>query len=101
MYCLSLADRLAAHSWRNFDTGRPDAVSSLYIDGRLIGQIRDRAIAMDWDLDQAGIYTAVNYLGLLDELTLFGREPTAEEVGLLHARPDLLAPFKKRGLTHR
>ena len=84
-------------SWRNFDTGRADAVSSLYIDGRLIGQIRDRAIAMNWDVDKAGIYVAVNYLGLLDELALFNRELTADEVRLLHSQPALLAPLKKLG----
>jgi len=83
-------------TWRNFDTGRPDAVSSLYIDGKLIGQIRDRAIAMAWDLDKAGLYTAVNYLGLLDELALFDRELTADEARSLHAAPDLLAPLKQR-----
>lgn len=84
-------------SWRNFDTGRPDAVSSLYIDGKLIGQIRDRPIAMNWNLDKAGLYVAVNYLGLLDELALFGRELVAEEVQLLHTEPGLLAPLKKIG----
>jgi hypothetical protein len=84
-------------TWRNFDTGRADAVSSLYIDGRRIGQIRERAIAMDWDVERAGIYTAVNYLGLLDELALFGRELTPDEVRLLHAEPALLTPLKERG----
>lgn len=82
-------------SWRNFDTGQPNALSSLYIDGQLIGQVRDRAIAMQWDLDKAGIYVAVNYLGLLDELALFNRELSADEVRLLHSQPGLLAPLKK------
>lgn len=88
-------------SWRNFDTGRPDAVSSLYIDGQLIGRIEGRTISMTWDLDQAGIYTAVNYLGLLDELALFDRELTADEVRALQATPDLLAPLKKRTATKK
>ena len=83
-------------TWRNFDTGRPDAASSLYIDGKLIGRIENRAIAMGWDLDKAGLYTAVNYIGLLDELALFDRELTAEEVRRMHATPDLLAPLKRR-----
>jgi hypothetical protein len=82
-------------SWQHFDTGKADAVSTLYIDGKLIGAVKGRAIAMDWDVDQAGVYVAVNYIGLLDELGLFGRSLTAEEVSLLHARPGLLAPLKK------
>jgi hypothetical protein len=50
---------------------------------------------MDWDVDKAGVYIAVNYIGLFDELALFDRALTAEEVGLLYARPGLLAPLKK------
>ena len=52
---------------------------------------------MDWDVERAGIYTAVNYLGLLDELAFFGRELTPDEVRLLHADPALLTPLKQRG----
>ena len=57
-------------SWKNFDSGKNDAVSQLWIDGKLIGEIKDRAIGMKWDVDKAGIYVAVNYIGLLDELAL-------------------------------
>src|SRR5262249_30277665 len=52
-------------TWKNFDTGKDDAASALYIDGRLLGAIKGRAIAMDWDVEKAGIYVAVNYIGLL------------------------------------
>jgi hypothetical protein len=38
---------------------------------------------------------AVNYIGLLDELALFGRALTVEEVCLLHAKPGSLAALKK------
>jgi hypothetical protein len=82
-------------SWQNFDSGKEDAVSTLYIDGKRIGAVKDRALAMDWDVEKAGIYFAVNYIGLLDELGLFGRALSEEEVGLLHDRPGLLAPLKK------
>jgi lysophospholipase L1-like esterase len=84
-------------SWKNFDTGKEDAVSTLYIDGKRIGEVKGRAIAMDWDVEKAGVYFAVNYIGLLDELGLFGRALTAEEVRFLQARPGLLAPLKKQG----
>lgn len=77
-------------SWSGFDTGKADAVSQLYIDGRLIGEVRDRPIAMNWDVDRTGVYVAVNYVGLLDELALFRRPLTADEVKQLHQRPGLL-----------
>jgi hypothetical protein len=83
-------------SWQNLDTGKDDAESVLYIDGKRIGAVTDRAIAMAWDMDKAGIYIAVNYIGLLDELGLFSRPLTAPEVHLLYTQPGLLAPLKKQ-----
>ncbi len=77
-------------NWSGFDTGRPDAVSQLFMDGKLIGEIRGRAIAMDWDLDHTGIYVAVNYIGLLDELVVFRRALTEAEVQQLHRQPGFM-----------
>ncbi|HJZ53418.1 MAG TPA: hypothetical protein VKE74_00580 [Gemmataceae bacterium] len=82
-------------TWKNLDTGKDDAVTALYIDGKPIGEVTGRAIAMGWEIDKAGVYLAVNYIGLLDELALFDRPLTAEEVKLLHRTPGLLAPLKK------
>jgi hypothetical protein len=84
-----------ALSWRNFDTGKKDAHATLYIDGKKIGDVKDRDIAMDWDIDQAGIYVAVNYIGLLDELAVFARPLSEADVALLHKKPGLLEPLKK------
>jgi len=77
-------------SWSNFDTGKNDAIATLYVDGKKIGDVKDRAIAMDWDIEKAGIYTAVGYCGLLDEMALFNRALTADEVAALHKQPNLL-----------
>ncbi len=77
-------------TWENLDTGKKDAVTSLYIDGKLIGQVKDRAIAMKWDIDKANIYVAINYIGLIDEMGVFKRALTADEVKRLHAAPGLL-----------
>jgi len=82
-------------TFKNLDTGKPDAVTALYIDGKLIGEVKERAIAMGWDIEKVGIYVSINYIGLLDELALFDKALTAEEVGLLHKKPDLLSSLKK------
>jgi hypothetical protein len=82
-------------TWQNFDTGKPDARAALYIDGKLIGELKDRPIAMDWEIDKAGIYVAINYIGLLDELAVFNRNLTPVEVSELQRGPGLLAPLKK------
>jgi len=81
-------------NWKNFDTGKDDAMSALWIDGKLIGEVKGRTLAMGWDVDKAGVYVAVNYIGLLDELALFSRALTPEEIRLLHTQPGILAPLK-------
>ena len=82
-------------NWQNFDTGKSNARAELWIDGKLIGHIQERAIAMDWNLDKTGIYVAVNYLGLLDELALFGRSLSEAEIKTLFGEPGVLAPLRK------
>ncbi len=81
-------------TWNNFDTGKPDARAALYVDGKLIGEVKDREIGMSWDVEKAGIYLGVSYIGLLDEFALFGRELSAAEVAMLHQKPGLLASLK-------
>lgn len=82
-------------TFKNLDTGKPDAVTALYIDGKPLGEVKDQAIAMGWDVEKAGVYLSLGYVGLLDEFALFDRALTAEDVSLLHKKPDLLTPLKK------
>lgn len=74
-------------NWSGFDTGKGDAISQIYIDGKLIGEIRGRPLAMQWDLEKTGIYVAINYIGLLDELVIFRHSLSATEVARLHREP--------------
>ena len=82
--------RHVAMTWENLDSGRADARGWLYVDGKLIGTMGPREIAMQWDLARTGIYIAVGYVGLMDELALFDRVLTPGEVNMLRARPGLL-----------
>jgi hypothetical protein len=83
-------------SWKNLDTGKPDAHATLYIDGKQIGEVKDRPIAMDWDVERAGIYIAVNFIGLLDEFAVFSRPLTMDEVTVLHRKPGILSALKRK-----
>ena len=76
-------------TWSNFDTGLKDALATLYIDGKKIGDVKDRAIAMGWDIDKAGHLRRGQLRQiLLDELAIFNAPLTAAEVGLLlHTNP--------------
>jgi hypothetical protein len=81
-------------TWKNLDTGKPNGQAMLYIDGKKQGSLDNASLAMDWDIDKAGIYVAVNFIGLLDEFAVFRRMLTPEEVTRLHQSPDLLAGLK-------
>lgn len=82
-------------AWDRFNTGRKDGTHTLWIDGKKIGQLKDHAIAMDWDLEKTRVYFAVNLVGLLDELAVFSRPLTDAEVTLLYQRPGVLQSLKK------
>ena len=43
---------------------------------------------------KAGIYVAVSFIGLLDELAVFNRPLTADEISLLRRQPGVLAGLK-------
>ena len=74
---------------------KADAVTALYIDGKLMGQVKGKAISMGWDIEKAAIYTALSYIGLIDEMALFDRALTAAEVGALQKKPGMLSALKK------
>jgi len=82
-------------SWNNLDTGRKDAHVVLYLDGKALGAIKERELSMDWDIEKAGVYIGVNYIGLLDEFAVFNRALSAEEVMQLKGTAGLLAKLRR------
>lgn len=85
-----------ALTWENFDSGRADGQARLYIDGKLAAAVKDRNLAMAWDLEQTRIFLGFKFLGLLDEFALFKRALTEEEVTTLFRKPDVLAGLKEK-----
>ena len=66
--------------------GRPGAAASLYLDGeRVPGDAEDIDEPFTWDVERGAIRLGVNYAGLFDELSLFDRPLTDDEVRALHA----------------
>ena len=61
-------------------------VANLYLDGERLPHTSDGIDEpFTWDLDQGAIRLGVNYVGLYDELSLFSRALTDDEVRALHA----------------
>ena len=71
-------------TWDNINSGRADAVCMVYIDGKKIDGISERLTRFTWDPDRAQINIGANYVGLMDDFTIFNRTLTEEEVIYLH-----------------
>ena len=68
------------------DLGQPGGTATLYLDGeRVPGGADDIDEPFTWDVELGAIRLGVNYVGLFDELSLFDRPLTADEVRTLHA----------------
>lgn len=64
--------------------GTPSGKATLYLDGKAQGTSEGIGEAFSWDMATATIRLGVNYVGLWDELAIFSRALSAEEVTLLH-----------------
>jgi hypothetical protein len=71
-------------SWDNINSEKPDAVCTLYLDGKNIGGITGKTSRFTWDLERTQINVGVNYVGLMDDLAIFNRALTESEVLYLH-----------------
>jgi hypothetical protein len=74
-------------TFENFNTGRADGVARLYLDGAPVGTMSGRQQTFTWNPEETLIGLGLNYIGLLDELSIFNRALTAEEIRTLHASP--------------
>ncbi|MEZ5361497.1 MAG: LamG domain-containing protein [Bryobacterales bacterium] len=64
--------------------GTPSGKATLYLDAKPQGTSEGISEAFTWDMATAAIRLGVNYVGLWDELSVFSRPLTAEEVTALH-----------------
>jgi hypothetical protein len=73
-----------AFSFQNFNTGKPDGVARLYLDGKPSGELSPRLQSFTWDPEQTAIALGLSYIGSFDELSVFDRALTADEIGMLY-----------------
>lgn len=80
-----------AFTFENFNSGRPDGVATVYLNGQPAATIPARTQTFTWDLQQTLVMLGVGYLGLWDELSLFNRALTPAEIAELYALPEGVA----------
>lgn len=63
--------------------GTPDGRATLYLDGESQGTSEGISEVFEWDPERAAIRLGVNYVGLWDELSVFNRPLTPDEIQML------------------
>lgn len=67
-------------TFENFNTGRPDGVARLYLDGLPQGEVSPRTQTFSWDPASVLIQLGVGYVGKFDDLSIFNRPLAPREV---------------------
>jgi hypothetical protein len=75
-------------TWDDFNSGKPDGVAKLYLDGKQRGTLSAREQTFTWDPVHTSMMLGVGYIGLFDELSVFNRALTAAEIETLHRLPN-------------
>lgn len=70
-------------TFERFNTGRPDGAVRLYLDGTPRGELRNRQQTFTWAPEETVIALGLGYVGLLDDLAVFDRVLTDEEIRTL------------------
>ena len=61
-----------------------NGVASLYLNGELQGTRTDIDTPFTWDYPLSNIYLGLGYIGLMDELSIYNRDLSQEEIGALY-----------------
>lgn len=69
-----------AFSFRNFNSGEKNGEVDCYINGEYYDTLSDKEQTLIWDIDSAAIWLGYNYTGYFDELALFDRVLSSEEI---------------------
>lgn len=70
------------------DLSSEGARADFYVNGKLQGTQDHIPEPFTWDLNKSKIFIGLNYVGLMDEVAIFDRGLTAEEVGILYGLND-------------
>jgi hypothetical protein len=72
-----------AFTFANLNTGKPNGIGKLYLDGKPVTQVAGRELTFTWEPSRVAVMFGLSYTGLFDDLALFDRALTEEEVAAL------------------
>jgi hypothetical protein len=75
-------------TFENFNTGKPDGVAKLYLDGEFRGAIPARTQTFNWDPAKSLIMLGIGYVGLYDDVSIYNRALSPQEIITLRDLPN-------------
>lgn len=72
-----------AFSFQHYNTETGNGMLIGYLNGKEVGRLNDRPISINWDMDRTLMAIGRHYTGALDELAVFNRVLTQEEIEML------------------
>lgn len=75
-----------AFTFENFNTGQPNGIAALYLNGEKRAALKERTQTFTWDHEKALIMLGLSYVGGFDDLAIYDRALAAAEIRALHAR---------------
>lgn len=73
----------AVMTFEHFNSGKPNGVVRLYVNGDLQGALSPRVQTYTWDLEKTLLMLGIGYVGYIDEVAVFDRALSAKEVQTL------------------
>ncbi len=62
------------------ELGTASGISTLYLDGKDMGSISGNDDVFNWELEQSNIYLGLSFVGMIDELSIYNKAFTPEQV---------------------
>jgi len=75
-------------TFEHANTGRKDGIGKLYLDGEFQGSFTGFNNRLNWDPAQSALNLGLAYVGFLDEIVLFDRSLSAQEVKMVYHLPN-------------
>ena len=78
-------------TFANINSGAADGRGTLYLDGKKQGAFNGWNNTFNWDVSKSALTLGLAYVGFIDDLAIFDRELTDDEVRAVHALPKGIA----------
>ena len=72
----------------NINSGKKDGWGRLYLDGVDQGAFENRAMTFNWEVEKSALTLGLSYIGWIDDVSVFNRPLTAEEVRAIRGLTD-------------